>query len=58
MPESEALAIMERGRGSHFDPFLFGVFLGLLPGLRRIAEENPDQRDPDYVRRDFVAARG
>ena len=44
LPETEALAIMEQGRGSHFDPFLFGVFLSLAPQMRRIAEENPDDR--------------
>ena len=44
VPEDQALAIMEEGRGSHFDPFLFGVFLGLVPEIRRIAAENPDDR--------------
>ena len=44
MPETEAMAIMEQGRGSHFDPFLFGVFLSLAPQMRRIAAENPDER--------------
>lgn len=47
MAEEDALAIMEKGRGSHFDPFLFGVFLALLPELRRIAAENPDDRADD-----------
>jgi putative two-component system response regulator len=44
MPEDQALHIMEEGRGSHFDPFLYGVFLGLVPEIRRIAAENPDQQ--------------
>jgi len=43
-PEEQALAIMEDGRGSHFDPFLFSVFLGLVPEIRRIAAENPDDQ--------------
>jgi putative two-component system response regulator len=51
LPEDESLAIMEQGRGSHFDPFLFGVFLGLVPELRRIAEENPDEHMEEYARR-------
>ncbi len=51
VPETEALAIMERGRGGHFDPFLFGIFLSLVPPLRRIAEENRDERVEDYARR-------
>lgn len=52
LPETEALAIMEQGRGNHFDPFLFGVFLSLVPEMRRIAEENPDERVEEYARRD------
>ena len=51
LPETEALAIMEQGRGNHFDPFLFGVFLSLVPEMRRIAEENPDERVEEYARR-------
>jgi putative two-component system response regulator len=48
-PEDQALAIMEQGRGSHFDPFLFGVFLGLVPEIRRIAAENPDDRVGEHA---------
>ncbi len=51
LPENEALAIMEEGRGSHFDPFLFAIFFSLLPQMRRIAAENPDQPVQDYARR-------
>jgi putative two-component system response regulator len=51
MPETEALAIMEQGRGNHFDPFLFGVFVSLVPEMRRIAQENPDERVEEYARR-------
>ena len=54
MPETEALAIMEQGRGNHFDPFLFGVFLGLLPEMRRIAAENPDERVEEYRASEFA----
>jgi len=51
LPETEALAIMEQGQGNHFDPFLFGVFLSLVPEMRRIADENPDERVEEYARR-------
>jgi putative two-component system response regulator len=57
MPETEALALMERGRGGHFDPFLFGIFLSLVPELRRIADENRDERADDYARRMLPAAK-
>ena len=50
LPEDEAMEIMEQGRGKHFDPFLFGVFLSLLPEIRRIAQQNPDDRAAGYVR--------
>ncbi len=50
LPEAEALEIMEAGRGKQFDPFLFGVFLSILPELRRIAEANPDERAEGYAR--------
>ena len=50
LPEEAAVEVMEPERGKHFDPFLFGVFLSLLPELRRIAEQNPDDRPVGYVR--------
>ncbi len=50
LPEYEAMEIMEQGRGTHFDPFLFGVFLSLLPEIRRIAQQNPDDRVVGYAR--------
>ena len=50
MPEEKALEIMEQGRGRHFDPFLFGVFLSLVPEIRRIAQQNPDDRVVGYIR--------
>ena len=42
MPEDRALAIMEQECDRQFDPFLLGVFMGLVSEMRRIAEENPD----------------
>lgn len=36
--EKEALAIMAEGRGTHFDPTIFDVFLEVLPAFRRIRE--------------------
>ena len=50
LPEDKAMEIMEQGRGKHFDPFLFGIFLALLPEIHRIAQENPDDRAEGYVR--------
>jgi len=50
LAEDAAMEIMEEGRGKHFDPFLFGVFLSLLPEIRRIAQQNPDDRAVGYVR--------
>ena len=50
LPEGKAMEIMEEGRGKHFDPFLFSVFLSLLPEIRRIAQQNPDDRAAGYVR--------
>ncbi len=50
LPEDKAMEIMEAGRGKHFDPFLFGVFLALLPEFRRIAKQNPDDRAAGYIR--------
>jgi putative two-component system response regulator len=45
MTEDEALAIIEQGRGTHFDPSLVSVFFGLLPEMRRIAHYHPDDDD-------------
>lgn len=40
-PEEKILQIMQEGRGSHFDPNLYDLFLELLPKVRAIAAENP-----------------
>ena len=56
MPEDQSLEIMEAGRGMHFDPFLFGIFLSILPEIRRIAAENPDERIPGYIRTTHTGA--
>jgi len=50
MPEHQAMEILDEGRGKHFDPFLFSVFLSILPEIRRIAAENPDERVAGYIR--------
>ena len=44
LDEVEAVARIEQGRGTQFDPFLVGVFFALLPEMRRIHRENPDER--------------
>lgn len=53
--EEETLDLMTKGRGTHFDPFLFGVFLALVPELRRIAQDNPDEAC-DFVNTSGIAA--
>ncbi len=40
-PEEEVLAIMEAGRGGHFDPFYYDLFISKLPEFRHILRENP-----------------
>lgn len=40
MTQDEVLAIMAQGRGSHFDPRLYDVFMGVLPQIQRILAEN------------------
>jgi putative two-component system response regulator len=45
MPEREALAILEEGRGMHFDPRLLDLFMSLLPEMRAIAEALIDDED-------------
>jgi HD-GYP domain-containing protein (c-di-GMP phosphodiesterase class II) len=42
MPAEEAIELMIKGRGSHFDPFLFGIFLTLVPDLGQISRDHPD----------------
>ncbi len=41
--EDRAVEFMRQGRGSHFDPTLFDLFLANLEGMRAIREANPDQ---------------
>jgi putative two-component system response regulator len=45
LPEEEALTIMTEGRGSHFDPEIFDCFMTVLPKLRTIWANVPDQED-------------
>jgi putative two-component system response regulator len=42
-PEEDALTILQRGQGTHFDPALLPLFFSVLPEIDRIAEENPDE---------------
>ena len=39
LPEKEVLHIMSEGRGSHYDPFLYDMFMDMLPDFRRILAE-------------------
>jgi putative two-component system response regulator len=43
MLEEEALELMSKGCGTQFDPFLFSVFLALVPELRRMSLQNADE---------------
>jgi putative two-component system response regulator len=42
LPEDEALGVMVRGRGTHFDPVVYDCFMDTLPRLRAIRAELPD----------------
>jgi putative two-component system response regulator len=43
LPEPEALAIIQDGRGSHFDPRILDLFLERLPEIRAIREKFADR---------------
>jgi HD-GYP domain-containing protein (c-di-GMP phosphodiesterase class II) len=45
MSEKDAIALMASMAGSHLDPALFEVFLGLLPVMRRIRTEVHELED-------------
>ena len=42
LSEGKAIGIIENGLGTHFDPCLLRLFLSLLPEMRRIGRESPD----------------
>lgn len=50
LPEEEAIRILENGQGTHFDPSLLRVFLSLLPEIKRIERETPDDSPADALR--------
>lgn len=43
IPEEEALAIMQKGAGSQFDPLLLAIFFSQFAEISRIARENQDE---------------
>jgi putative two-component system response regulator len=45
LPENEVLQIIERGRGSHFDPDVFDLFLSTFPMFQGIRRQHPDKRE-------------
>jgi HD-GYP domain-containing protein (c-di-GMP phosphodiesterase class II) len=49
--EDHVLALMRDEQGRQFAPLLYSVFEELLPEMRRIADENPDDADsaPDGI---------
>lgn len=40
-PELEVMKDMQAGRGSHFDPYYYDLFVRSIPNFKRIAHENP-----------------
>lgn len=42
-PEEKVIALMREGRGSHFDPDIFDLFLQTLPELRKILTDFSDK---------------
>lgn len=53
LPEDEALRIMTKGRGSHFDPQMFDIFFERLPEMRRIRRsvDMPEREAPPRTER-------
>jgi putative two-component system response regulator len=55
LSEAQALRIMQRARGRHFDPEIFDVFLRVLPEVRevriRLGEEQSARSGADFVPR-------
>ncbi len=49
IPEEEALAIMQKGAGTQFDPLLLAIFFSQLDEISRIAGENQDETPEDGV---------
>ncbi|MEJ2033627.1 MAG: response regulator [Deltaproteobacteria bacterium] len=46
LPEDKVLSIMTEGRGSHFDPRIFDLFLELLPVFREIRQKVSEESGP------------
>ena len=47
MTEAAALQILRDGGGTHFDPDLLDCFLDILPEIRSISRNHPDEGVPD-----------
>ncbi len=45
LPEEDALAIMTKGRGTHFDPQVFACFLDMLPSFREVRRQLADEHE-------------
>jgi putative two-component system response regulator len=43
LSDDNAVGVIENGLGTHFDPCLLRLFLSLLPEMRRIGQETPDE---------------
>ncbi len=53
MPHAAAMAIMRRGRGSHFDPEVLDAFLAIEPEIQAIAARYADT-DEELERKQFA----
>lgn len=49
-PEEEVLGIMEKKKGSHFDPEIFDCFMANLPAMEKILHSNQDVAGKCYLR--------
>ena len=48
-PDADVLRMMREGHGTQFDPRLLDCFFGILPAIRRIANEHPDDAPADDI---------
>ncbi len=49
LPEEKVIQMMKDGRGTHFDPRLFDVFMSVLPEMCAIAQATPDDENDIVV---------
>ena len=54
-PEEKVLEMMREERGQHFDPALLDTFFSLLPEMRSVLQEHPDESQEDPIDQDATA---